>query len=108
MLLFAHLLFKSQAFQQVQQNPLMPTHQLLTSMILEEPFSQLSRFHDTPAGRHLMEYLAVDNPADGLVQVHRVLLPICKFSEAPSSHAPEAVQLDMPGTVLMSMLLTTY
>lgn len=108
MLLFPYLLFESQSFQQLQQNPLIPTCQLLPCMKLEKPFLQLSQFHPTPAGRHLMENPAVDKPAHGPVQVHRVLLPICKVSEAPSSPAPEAVQLDMPGTVLTSILLTLY
>lgn len=99
MLLFPHLLFKPQSFQQLQQNQLMPTCQLLPCMKLEKPFLQLSQFHPTP-GRHLMENPAVDKLAHGPVQVRGVLLPICKVSEAPSSPALEAVQLDMPGTVL--------
>lgn len=84
-LLFAHVLFKSQPFQQRQQNPLMPTCQLLPCMNLEKPSSQLSLFHPTPAGRCMMENPAVDKPAHGLVQVHGVLLPMC-----PSSRAQEA------------------
>lgn len=108
MILFAHLLFKSQSFQQLQQNPLMPTCQRLPCTNLEIPFLQLSQFHPAPAGRCLVENSEAVKTAHDPVQVHGLLLLVCKWRETPFSLALEAVQLGVPVAVLTSILLTVY
>lgn len=70
MVLFACLLFKSQSFQQLQQNLLMLTRQLLPCRNLEIPFLQLSQFHPTPAGRCLVENPEAVRTVHEPVQVH--------------------------------------